>query len=354
MNIKWTTGAEQSSPSAGLFTPRRLAPSLSDSVPPVGCRHHDGMQPVAISGQSGRPQPVAHKKGSPTFFYSPPRSRASAAERQDALHAVIHDAAARADAVASTRVITVDARGPHTMDLESFAGLCAYDMLPVRRPPGFKDDRKTTSLFAVGSERGMYHVWAESRLEMDHLRLMAWDASPRYISTQFASLSWRVGKVVLEHVPDILCEWPAGDRTVIDVHDRAADGYPEDFIAKALLTGAALDSVGCAYAVATGVPRQLAVNLTVLERARDASRRIVGIAHDVCEYVRFPRTVAGVVRDAAARGVVSGDAKAAIEHLLWVRRLHTDLRRPVSSHTMLSESPITCDAAWMLSYEDLA
>ena len=181
------------------------------------------------------------------------------------------------------------------------------------------------------------HVVYESRLELERLLLADFDPQVTAMWAQPCLLSSVVDGVERRHVPDFLFAGRDGAVTVVNV--KPADRLLDPKIAAALAwPGAVFAGHGWGYEIWSGELRAVVENVRFL-----AGYRRAGLV-DAAVLDRAWSQVADAEALGDAERRLAGDApgwtvRPVLLTLLWRHRLETDLRRPLSTASILRRCP---------------
>lgn len=203
--------------------------------------------------------------------------------------------------------------------------------LPIRIPPTYRGQRNYPGLFwASTNDRTLVY---ESLLELDRLWLADFDSTVVGIATQPFQISWRESSAARFHVPDVLLTHSDMRVTVVDVK-------PESFLNKTEVTrqfgstrGMCRDR-GWDYEVFTGGDGMVLRNIRALAVGRRPERLPEALILQTRE--RLTGTV--TLGDALAGRPIGSDEslwRAALLAHVWSGEAKADLRRPLSSDTLL-------------------
>lgn len=132
-----------------------------------------------------------------------------------------------------------------------------------------------------------------------------------------------------DHVPDFFVRLASGDGRLIDVRSpKGAEKHAE----QSTLTRKVCDEIGWEYEVFTGLQRELAHNLRWLAGYRqDRNAPPKGVQESIKHCFATPVPLGVGLGVASARTGRSVELTTAnVLHLMWRRKLSTDLTRPLS------------------------
>lgn len=293
-------------------------------------------------GRAGREQPVAQARGRRSLFYEPIRSRMAASRRIE----LLTEMAGLDDPMLAVDEIVIILRTSRTalrIDSGQLSDFCTYDLEPLRRPVSFKRDKKQTALYSFVSPLGVYAVWAESGQESAHLTDLIWRSNPVFLATQALSFNFCFAGLWLEHVPDLVAEHSDGTRVVVDVHGTWNGKDSLDFVIKARLTRALLESLGFGYLVLGAISRQRSLNLVHLRRYARTSERVRRLAGRLDGPTFTAHSINGFVAQQQRIGVPRELALASTMRALWSRTLWVDLDKPLRGHSQVRRQPNPSD-----------
>jgi hypothetical protein len=196
---------------------------------------------------------------------------------------------------------------------------------PVREFRWFKGRTFYSGWYWSATTGGM--VVYESLLELARILMADFDADIERIVAQPFQMEGDVGGVLRRHVPDLLLGYRDGQVTVVDVKpaSRLADprvGAVFDWTARAAAHR------GWRFEVWSGADAVLLANIRFLAGYRRPFTVDVGLCTPVLEIAAGQETLGGLER--AARGLAPRElVRPVVLHLLWSRRLGTDLRAPL-------------------------
>lgn len=199
---------------------------------------------------------------------------------------------------------------------------------PIRKFFSWPGKRNYEGLYWSSTNRR--HVDFESLLEREYL-LAADNASDIVsIAAQPLALLWpRDTRGNRDHVPDFFVRLSNGDGRLIDVRSpKGAEKRAE----QSTLTAKLCDEIGWEYEVFTGLPPELAHNLRWLAGYRhDRSAPPPEIAEAIEQCFAAPVALRLGLDEASSRTGRSIELTTAnVLHLMWRRKLSTDLTRPMS------------------------
>lgn len=183
------------------------------------------------------------------------------------------------------------------------------------------------------------HVGYESRLELGSLQLADFDPEVVRIQAQPFQLSGRDGPGRRRHVPDYLLKYADGHLCVVDVKSRNRLQHPK-VVAQFDWTRALLEARGWEYRVESELDPVLLRNLRFLAGYRRtfqfdpdsvAASRLIVIT---------PTSFADAVRRIAPLAGGPDYARGIVLHLLWSRRLFTDLAEPLQATSIIAPEPV--------------
>jgi hypothetical protein len=204
--------------------------------------------------------------------------------------------------------------------------------LPVRVPPTYRGQRSYPGLFwAATNDRTLVY---ESLLELDRLWLADFDPAIVAICTQPFQVTGRDGGGLRAHVPDLLLVHSDRSVTVVDVKPAVFLEKPR-VRAQFEWTRALCHSKGWSYEVFTGGEPIVLRNLKLLAVGRRPDRLPDGDLADARARLAEERITLG---EFLARRPLTWDESAwrvAVFALVWFGEVSLDLRRPLSSETVL-------------------
>lgn len=209
------------------------------------------------------------------------------------------------------------------------------DGLPVRVPPTYRGQRSYPGLFwAATNHRTLVY---ESLLELDRLWLADFDRTVVGIATQPFQVAGWDGAVQRSHVPDVLLVHADRRVTLVDVKLAALLDKPE-VGAQFDWTRALCRNKGWHYEVFSGADATVLRNIKALAIGRRADRLPAG------HLDQAQATLCGEILtlgEALARKPVACDDtswRVAVAACVWSGETTVDLRRPLSTGTILSPS----------------
>lgn len=207
------------------------------------------------------------------------------------------------------------------------------DGLPVRVPPTYRGQRSYPGLFWAATNRRT--LVYESLLELDRLWLADFDPTVVGIATQPFQIAGCDGSAQRSHVPDVLVLHADRRVTLVDVKPAALLDKP-DVRAQFDWTRALCRDKGWHYEVFSGADVTLLRNIKTLAIGRRAARLPAGCLDQA------RATLCGEVLtlgEAFARRPVTCDDmswRVAVAACVWSGGITVDLRRPLSTETILS------------------
>ena len=175
------------------------------------------------------------------------------------------------------------------------------------------------------------HVVYESRLELARLLLADFDPSVAAIAAQPFYLTACVNGRERNHVPDFLLLGGDGVVTVVNVKPSARLADPK--VAEALgWAGAVFAERGWRHEIWTGASPVRLSNVRFLAAYRDPARLDPAVVSAVAEQVAGPVRLCEIEQAWPER---SGEARAAVLHLVWRGVVRADLSVLLSAETML-------------------
>lgn len=198
----------------------------------------------------------------------------------------------------------------------------------VRRLGSYDKARSNLALHPVEREGFSTHAWAESQLELAHMREMDRERRFAWYDTQRLVVYWPMpGDRCIWHVPDIAAVDVDGQPWLLDVKNSDAlktSGYVR---AQLMLTAATCAHFGWGFRLLSDMSRRRAANLSMLRRFYQLSPEL---DDQVRAALRGRSThLGGVIADADGRP--AGQAVAL--HLLAQGLLDTDLDRSLEDST---------------------
>ena len=204
--------------------------------------------------------------------------------------------------------------------------------LPVRVPPTYRGQRNYPGLFwAATNDRTLVY---ESLLELDRLWLADFDPAVTGICTQPFQVAGRDGGGPRAHVPDLLLVHSDRSVTVIDVKPAAFVEKPR-VRAQFEWTRALCHSKGWSYEVFTGGDPVVLRNLKLLAVGRRPDRLPGGVLADARARVGNEGITLGKVLAHNPLNCDDAAWRVAVFALVWSGEVAVDLRRPLSSETIL-------------------
>ena len=175
------------------------------------------------------------------------------------------------------------------------------------------------------------HVVYESRLELARLLLADFDPSVAAIAAQPFYLTACVNGRERNHVPDFLLLGGDGVVSVVNVKPSARLADPK--VAEALgWAGAVFAERGWRHEIWTGASPVRLSNVRFLAAYRDPARLDPAVVSAVAEQVAGPVRLCEIEQAWPER---SGEARAAVLHLVWCGVVRADLSVLLSAETML-------------------
>jgi hypothetical protein len=286
--------------------------------------------------ETARTQPVGQRRGGRSVFVARTNCSVRGKKRIAAMDQILADEDSQLEMAEA--VVTQVRRNGRTkkVELEELMELGVVELEEVRRPAAWADRTSPSGLVVVMPDQGPnYQVWTESRLEHDHLRLIAGDRELKEFATQPLAFEWVNEGFATMHIPDVLVR-VAGDAPPLLIDCRAEHQRDKlNFQVHVALTGQVARLLGWTYELWGKVPPILAANMQVLAAhgaADDDTKEVV--EQLACAAGRDFRTVGGFLR---AAWNVRYDAAGALYHALWTGRLEVDLLRPIRMWTPIKE-----------------
>lgn len=204
--------------------------------------------------------------------------------------------------------------------------------LPVRVPPTYRRQRSYPGLFwAATNDRTLVY---ESLLELDRLWLADFDPGTVGICTQPFQIAGRDSTGLRAHVPDLLLVHSDHSATVVDIKPAAFLEKPR-VRAQFEWTRTLCHSKGWSYEVFTGGDSIVLRNLKLLAVGRRPDRLPNG---DLVEArARLGEEGITLGKVLARKPLTCGESawRVAVFALVWSGEVSLDLRRPLSSKTVL-------------------
>ncbi len=195
----------------------------------------------------------------------------------------------------------------------------------VRRLGSYDRARSNLALHPVERDGFHTHVWAESQLELAHLRQLDRERHFAWYDTQRLIVYWpQKRNRCVWHVPDIAAVDADNQPWLLDVKNADALANSAHARAQLMLTAATCAHLGWGYRVLSDVTQQRRDNLSVL-------RTFFRIAPELDEHVRAALRVRSlllgdVIDDAGGRP----EGHVVALHLLAQGLLDVDLDRPLA------------------------
>lgn len=232
-------------------------------------------------------------------------------------------------------IFYVDAEGHKhecTPEQMAFSVDTLMEGAPVRSPKSYKGQRHLPGWYWFATTGK--HVYFESRLELQVLRMLDFDTSVVAVKSQpfCLTLPGTASKKPRSHVPDYFARCSSGPDRVIDVKvaRRAAESK---FRQVAADTNLICDKAGWAYEVVTGYDPVLLANVEWLSGYRQKPVMLQEISVDLLGVFeqRAETTIENVLQDALYPVL----ARPVLFHLMWRRVLSFDVSKPLSSSSAL-------------------
>lgn len=203
---------------------------------------------------------------------------------------------------------------------------------PVRRVRSSAGQRHYSGLYWSTTTRS--HLGYESRLELDRLVLADFDRDVDWIATQPMWLSGRDESISRRHVPDLLLKQRGGRYLLVDVKPAEFAGRPE-VAAVFAWTGRLCADRGWGYEVWCGAAPQVLENLRFIAQGRRGEFLDPDALRVVRQVVAAGMTVGEAETAAARSGAFRTSIRPALLSVLWDGEWSVDLRRPLSSESVI-------------------
>lgn len=283
-----------------------------------------------------RAQPIAARRGSPVLFV--PRAsgtRLSREERRARLGRVVLDANELSGTAAAVQLVARDGGVVCELSAADLATLDLYRLEPVRRPSSYKGMKNFIGLYTSRRGPAWHHVWAESLLELAHLREIEFAGQAVELVTQAIQMKWRVQGAEWSHFPDFLMRDTSGELILVDITRQEKLAHDRDLQNLLALTLRTCEMLGIRYEIGVELDRQRTINLSYLCGFRDIPIDLEGRIADVVAHLPRRTSLWAV----ALMGGGGPEGRAIAAHLLWKQEISLDLSAAIHEHTRVTCAP---------------
>ncbi len=199
---------------------------------------------------------------------------------------------------------------------------------PVRLPKSYKGQRHMPGWYWFATMNK--HVYFESRLELQVLRMLDFDSSVKAVKSQpfQVILSGVTSKQPRWHVPDYFARCSSGPDRVIDVKLARRAAEPK-FQQVASDTSRICDRAGWAYEVLSEYDPVLLANIAWLSGYRQEPAMLEEISEALLGV--FEQRAETTIEEVLRESVYPALARPVLFHLMWRHVLSFDVSEPLSS-----------------------